>query len=925
MSVSDGENANAANFNSAFMSREVDTSTVGKVDLSNVDSVSGTAIVNQQRELNSIASFTGKAVNVAKDNTPIWSSDAIGTPNENTKARVDSVQAQVETNTTDIANKVDKVASTNDAIVRFDGVTGDVQDSGVTIDDSDNVIIPGNLTVNGTTTTINTTNLDVTDKNITVNDGGNDASSEGAGLTVERTGTDGSIVYEDALASKFKLGALGSELEVLTSTATQSTSNKTVTASDIDLTGTASATNRAVVSSESTVNLTALARKKGAIYFDDTSNTYKGDDGSNLIDLGGTGGGGGLNFLSGDNTNFELTIGDWVAYADAAAATPVDGTGGAPTSTFTRTVVAAEILRGNASAELAKDAANRQGEGASVDFLIDEVDQGKRIFVKLDSKNSAALVNGDVIAFVFDVTNANLLGPLSNDDDGEIISNTGEGGGFVGSFEAAIDSQSYRLILHIATTNASAWDLFIDRVEIGPDTLVPGSIIQELGPLTTTGAWSANTNYASQYWREGSFLIGDVFISTSGLPTAATLTLNLPSGFVIDTDRLSGGTSIRQLLSTGGEILEGGVAVHPVEADFFTTTSMLLRFYDSTAAPVTYLAVTNTAPFAFNTGDSIHIKYKVPIVGFSSGALLSTTETLFSIPKVRYETSAGQSIDNNTDEIVNFDTETYDDQSLVVTGASWDFTAPKSGEYRVSSAVTYIDTANWDTGEIGRLSIYKNGVLYSVIDRLEIQDGTTNIIMALSGSDTVPLAKDDTLEVRAFQNTGSGLALTSTASENYVSIERIADFSVFSVHGQNEFLSATSSVKTPGTTGDWLLMVGNTVTLSAGAWVLYGSVEFLSSGTVDYTRLRTMWGSANGADSAATPAAIDNPSNVTLQAGKDDDADWDDLATIEAATLQASTLRLLLTSEQAIFLNANATGTAANARVTTYIYAERIS
>jgi hypothetical protein len=82
-------------------------------------------------------------------------------------------------------------------------------------------ILTGNLTVNGTATTLNTATLDVEDQNITVNVNGNDASAEGAGLTVNRTGIDGSLVYQDSLASKFKCGALGAESEILTAATNQ--------------------------------------------------------------------------------------------------------------------------------------------------------------------------------------------------------------------------------------------------------------------------------------------------------------------------------------------------------------------------------------------------------------------------------------------------------------------------------------------------------------------------------------------------------------------------------------------------------------------------------------------------------------------------------------------------------------------------------
>lgn len=81
---------------------------------------------------------------------------------------------------------------------------------------SSTVIVAGDLTVQGTTTTIETTNLEVEDKNITVNKGGSDASSEGAGLTIERDGVDGSIIYKDAAINKFAIGPLGSEKDIAT-------------------------------------------------------------------------------------------------------------------------------------------------------------------------------------------------------------------------------------------------------------------------------------------------------------------------------------------------------------------------------------------------------------------------------------------------------------------------------------------------------------------------------------------------------------------------------------------------------------------------------------------------------------------------------------------------------------------------------------
>lgn len=136
----------------------------------------------------------------------------------------------------ELDTKVDKASSTDNAIAKFDGVDGDLQDSGVLIDDSNNVTgvndltIEGDLLVKGETTTINTATLDVEDANITVNKGGDDVTAEGSGLTVERAGTDGSLVYDSSLSSKFKAGDVGAESEILTKDASQDVLNKTIDA-----------------------------------------------------------------------------------------------------------------------------------------------------------------------------------------------------------------------------------------------------------------------------------------------------------------------------------------------------------------------------------------------------------------------------------------------------------------------------------------------------------------------------------------------------------------------------------------------------------------------------------------------------------------------------------------------------------------------
>ena len=139
----------------------------------------------------------------------------------------------------ELDTKVDKIVSTDNAVPKFDGVAGQVQDSGVIIDDLDNVtgindlIIDGDLTVNGTTTSVNSDTLDVTDANITINNGGTQASADlaNAGLTVEMSdATDVELGYDSTTVSKTALGEVGSQSEIITATHAQTVSNKTIDA-----------------------------------------------------------------------------------------------------------------------------------------------------------------------------------------------------------------------------------------------------------------------------------------------------------------------------------------------------------------------------------------------------------------------------------------------------------------------------------------------------------------------------------------------------------------------------------------------------------------------------------------------------------------------------------------------------------------------
>jgi hypothetical protein len=235
--------------------------------------------------------LTNKTISGASNTiTNVAASNVVVTPTGNLTS-TNGQAALVELQTDIDALNSDKVSgpasSVDNSIPRYDGTTGKiVKASGVVVDNSNNVtgvndlVVNGDLTVNGTTTTVNSNVLDVVDKNITVNKGGSDVVSEGSGLTVDRVGTKGSIVYANAATSKFRVGNLGSEVEIA-----DISSNQVITNKDIDG-GIASNLSRITVPKNTLSNLTTLTRKQGTIVYATDTNKVYSDTGSSLVEIG---------------------------------------------------------------------------------------------------------------------------------------------------------------------------------------------------------------------------------------------------------------------------------------------------------------------------------------------------------------------------------------------------------------------------------------------------------------------------------------------------------------------------------------------------------------------------------------------------------------------------------------------------------------
>lgn len=402
---------------------------------------------------------------------------------------------------------------------------------------STTTVIPGNLQVQGTTTQVDTTNMNVKDQNILINDGGNDASAEGAGLTVERTGTNGSLVYEDALASKFKGGALGSESEFITATHVQTVENKRIRL-ETTVAGNNTTSPRLILPSNTLANLQAISGanhlSEGAVYWATDVNRAYTWNGTALVPLGsGSGSGtGSVNFF--ENTDFEATT-DGVSAYDDGSAVPVDGSGGSPTVTFARNTTTP--LNGTSDLMLSKGASDCQGQGWAFDAPVPRgyrYAQSAQVAFLWDSLSETNYVAGDYKVYIYDVLNSAFITPRISDLPQK----------FIGTFRTYFDltdSDEYRVLIHVASTNANAMDVYVDDFIIGPASAAPRGATQgdwEQVDLTYNGLGTIVSQKVIMR-QDGPDLemIGHVVAGTlSGSVTGGLL---LPNNLEVDTTDLS--------------------------------------------------------------------------------------------------------------------------------------------------------------------------------------------------------------------------------------------------------------------------------------------------------------------------------------------------------------------------------------------------
>lgn len=148
-----------------------------------------------------------------------------------------------------------------------------------------------------------------------------------------------------------------------------------------------------------------------------------------------------------------------------------------------------------------------------------------------------------------------------------------------------------------------------------------------------------------------------------------------------------------------------------------------------------------------------------PATGFPNG-----------YPYVNAATSAGQSIPNSANTVVNMSTVGTDTDNAITVGSGWKWTCPagKSGLYSISEQISLNATASGVGDQI--LGIQKNG---SEFVRLQRAPSNTTKETGLSGTIMLNLNAGDTIAPLIFQNSGGAVTLESSLITNWITITGI--------------------------------------------------------------------------------------------------------------------------------------------------------
>lgn len=505
---------------------------------------------------------------------------------------------------------------------------------------------------------------------------------------------------------------------------------------------------------------------------------------------------GSINYI--ENWDIESNADFWNTYDDGVVTEPVDGTGGSPAGiTVSRTENASEILRSSGSLKISKNTTDSTGEGVSTDFSIDPRDKNSLLQVKFDYKNlDSNYVNGDLKVFVYDIDNSTLIGSVENDTDGDMLLSQNDGVTFAGTF-IATDSLNYRLIFHVTSSNVTAWNVIVDNIIVGPDTLIPTSAKNEIetnilpSTVSSSGAIASlgfsNLEVGKWYELTGQFLLN----LDQSSPDILASVFAQHNGINIGAMRYQ----LQETSDTGTDFIIAGIT-----AKFQATSTTL----DIIAADVTASSTIG----GNNTREQTYVQLEKRN-DLSPTAVVSSTELQFQTVKVR---GIGTSLvptgtlgPTFANPVIFEALSDENDPFGIYNSSNGQITIPKTGWYRMSARLEISSTLS-DTASTGVriVNVTQGGsVIATGNQRAEYTGGGTSVTQKYPECSGIFKAnKGDIVEVRSFAG-GSTPSYLNSFGGSYFFLESLPDYTTLGVYDKEpEYLESEIVTTTTTTVAD---------------------------------------------------------------------------------------------------------------------------
>lgn len=460
------------------------------------------------------------------------------------------------------------------------------------------------------------------------------------------------------------------------------------------------------------------------------SQVLKMNAGATAPEWGAAGGAGGINYLGLDSSwaatnvtdrDAEVSVGNWTAFADSAGTAPVDGTGGSPNTTCTRTTTGGELINGLGSFKMTvTTGATRQGEGCASTMYVPLAYRGATSTITFPFITTGTITEDDFKVYVYDQTNSELITPYVSS---KLL---GANGMVQATFATKTTTAQMRVIIHIArAVNTGDVAVMFDDVSVGPGSVPKGlagsnwysctpNSYNGMGTVTNADVWCLRTG--DSLWMRGRV--------TTGTPTAAEARIGLPAGLTIDATKV---TSVQ----IAGTVRRGAVAtfimIHPLITGGHTYFGVGTG--DGSNAPQTYL--NGNVPFG---SSEIEVFYAgpIPIAGWDANVSMAESSQF----RISSYLANGTRVTATPTALGQYRSylRTAGSQTLTETNGTPTFTPTAADGFRIynGNAYTSADTNNEPTGYdifIGknkswRFECYASAARTGFIDTGTIQGGS---------------------------------------------------------------------------------------------------------------------------------------------------------------------------------------------------------